>query len=408
MDEQALFWLFITLLCILTQGFFSMLEMAAISFNKVRLEYYVNKGVKWAIWLQYLLQKPSRLFGTVMIGVNVALQVGSQSARELYRALHLNPDIAAITQVFFVVIVAELAPLFAAHRYAEHVVKLGIPIVYATQYLLAPIVWIIGFMSKGLSRLFGKKSRPEDPFLTREELQKIIEAQEEGEGEEFSRVVSNIFTLKTKKADACLQSLEKVVMLPANASVSHLRETLAHTTQAFIPLFHKHRSNVVAIAIPKDLVGLSDNKTVRDFSSPPWFITIQTPLLQILEQFQKNRQAVSVILDSQGSAVGILTLDAIIRELFGETIPDAEAGEEPLIPVIERSYPGNTKVSDLILEFGLHIDARGAETLAQLMITELERPPEEGESVFVGPFELIAEETTLLGTKTVLVKTRKS
>lgn len=88
-----------------------MLELAAVSFNRVRLEYYVSKKIKRAVWLHYLLQKPSRLFGTVMLGVNVALQVGSQSAREFYSSIGLDPNWAPLSQVFLVVILAELTPL---------------------------------------------------------------------------------------------------------------------------------------------------------------------------------------------------------------------------------------------------------------------------------------------------------
>src|SRR5271168_1923794 len=120
--NSPLFWLSLTILCIAVQGVYSMLELASVSFNRVRLEYYVAKKIKRAMWLHYLLQKPSRLFGTVMLGVNVALQIGSQTSREFYSSVGLDPDLAPLTQVFLVVILAELTPLFAARRYPESVV----------------------------------------------------------------------------------------------------------------------------------------------------------------------------------------------------------------------------------------------------------------------------------------------
>ena len=63
MDSSAVYWLIFNLLSIIVLAFYSMLEMACVSFNKIRLQYYVSKGNKQAIWLNYLLQHPSRLFG---------------------------------------------------------------------------------------------------------------------------------------------------------------------------------------------------------------------------------------------------------------------------------------------------------------------------------------------------------
>lgn len=67
------FFFFLTLLCLVVQGFFSMTEMACVSFNKVRLQYYVSKKKKSALWLNYLLNHPALLFGATLIGVNTAL-----------------------------------------------------------------------------------------------------------------------------------------------------------------------------------------------------------------------------------------------------------------------------------------------------------------------------------------------
>lgn len=407
--HDALFWLLITLLCILTQGFYSMLEMASVSFNRVRLEYYVNKGIKRAIWLQKLLQKPSRLFGTVMLGVNIALQVGSQSSREFYKALNLDPDIAAITQIFFVVIIAELAPLFAAYRYAEHVIMLGMPIVYGTYRLLAPLIWFIGLLSKGVAKLVGSTKESLDPLLTREELQKILESHEEGfvEGEEFNYVVANIFSLKNKKASHVMVPIEKIDSIPSNATIFQLRQKIGQSAASFVPIYHKTKFNVVALAFPKDLVRLGDNKIVRDYARSPWFITMTTPLIQILKQFRSNNQSVAVVLDANGFATGILSLAAILEEIFGQWgLPEMKKPMQTI--VIERSFPGNTKIADFNGEYGANIDSRGAETLAQLMITVLERLPEKDESLVIGPFEFTAEETTLLGIKTIHVKTLES
>jgi len=101
-------FLLLTLGAILIHGCFSMLEMAAVSFNKVRLQYFVSLGNRRAIWLMRLLQNPTLLFGTTLICVNTAMQFGSECSRRFYMALDLSPDLAPLSQIILVL-------LFEAH-----------------------------------------------------------------------------------------------------------------------------------------------------------------------------------------------------------------------------------------------------------------------------------------------------
>lgn len=401
--RDALVWFGITLFCIALQAFYSMQEMAAVSFNRVRLEYYASLGIKRAIWLKYLLQKPSRLFGTIMLGVNIALQVGSESSREFYRSVGLNPDWAPITQIFFVVIFAELAPIFAARRYSEHVIMLGIPIVYATHCIFAPFIWLIGLLTRLVHLLFGKKEKKFDIYISRDELQKILESPDEEN--EFNTVVSNIFAIRNKIADQVMIPLNRIEMIRVNTTIADMHKKLSDSGQPFIPLYHKNRSNIVAIANPRDFVSLPENRSVRENARPPWFITSTTKLMPILGQFKRNRQSVAVVLNPNGSAIGILTLNTILEEIFGKHPPSQEALKRSKLHVIHRTFPGETKIAHINQEYGIHLPSHGVETIAQLMIALLDHAPREDDTVVVGDFELTIEETTLLGIKSVSVNT---
>ena len=124
-----------------------MMEMACVSFNKVRLQYYVSKNQRRAIWLSYLLNRPGLLFGTALIGITASLVIGSECARRLYDSLGLNSDWSPLSQIVLVIIFAEVSPMFAGRRYAEHAAMLGIPMFYFFSILLRPIIWILNAIS---------------------------------------------------------------------------------------------------------------------------------------------------------------------------------------------------------------------------------------------------------------------
>ncbi|MBX9743740.1 MAG: CNNM domain-containing protein, partial [Chlamydiales bacterium] len=148
-------FLVLTLLAVFVQGLFALFEMACVSFNKVRLQYYVSLGIKRALWVAFLLKRPSRLFGTTMIGINLALQVGSESSRRFYEAIHLPPDWAPLTQVFIVVMLGELVPMFAARRHPEQLAMALAPFMVLITYLLTPLIWAFDAFSHFLHRLLG-------------------------------------------------------------------------------------------------------------------------------------------------------------------------------------------------------------------------------------------------------------
>jgi putative hemolysin len=407
MSRTALVWLALTVCCIAIQGIYSMLELAAVSFNRVRLQYYVSKKVKRAIWLRDLLFKPSRLFGTVMLGVNIALQIGSQTAREFYSSLGLDPDLAPITQVFLVVIFAELTPLFAARRYPEHVVMLGMPLVYITSQIFAPVIWLIDQFMQLTFKIFGKKGENFELVISREELQKVLETHEEAN--EFNIVISGIFALKNLSAEHVMTPLDKIDMVTATLTVGALRKFLNDPIYRkephFVPLYHQNRSNIVAIAHVRDLVLLSDQRPLRAHARTPWFITSTTKLMPILSQFRNNQQTVAVVLDPNGSAIGLLTLDAIFEEIFGEYPLEEKVKKGIAYPVIHRIFPGNTKIADFNREYNAELNAHGVETFAQLMVTLLDHPPVVGDTLLVDHFELTVEEASLLGIKSVIINT---
>jgi putative hemolysin len=405
------FYLFLTIGCILIQGFYAMLEMACVSFNKVRLQYYVSKGSKRAKWLSYLLNNPALLFGTTLIGVNAALQLGSECSRRFYDSVGLNPDLAPLTEIVLVLIFAEIAPIFAGRRFAEHAAMLGLPFLYATSIILRPVIWLLDFLCRGVNKVFGKQVAAEQ-FLTREELQTMLEEREENpqaSGKKtFNTIVSNIFSLKTKTAKELMQPLNKVHLIPAICTIAEMRSLLQSSYTPYLPIYHRTRQNIIAIAYPRDLLRLQENKKVRDHARPPWFILESNSILQILKQFRRNNETVAVVLDGSGLAVGILTLDEVIDELFGQS--DAWFSFEDVSPpvtqvLLDRTFPGDMKIADFNQQFNVHLAFEDAKTLDELVLKVLGHIPTVGETVRIDQFELTVEEASLLRPKSISIRT---
>lgn len=408
--QEALWWLFLNLISTFILAFYSMEEMACVSFNRIRLHYYVAKGNKRAQWLNYLLDNPSRLFGTTLFSVNAAMFIGSECSRQMFISLGISPDFAPIIQVPIVIVFAELAPMFAARRYAEHVALLGAPILYGSARLMTPILWMIDLIAKGVDTLIGGKKQDRN-VLNQEDLQKILAQDEdrgsESESDDFHAISSNLFSLRHKEARQIMQPIDTVSALSSNASVEQVRKLLTKSRTAYIPIYHRDIAHIVGIAHPRDLARAPDSRRIRDYTTPPWFITQNTKLMQILKEFRRNKRTVAVVLNHQGLAVGIITLSDLAEEIFGKVGEDFSEPikSEPAF-IIDRTFPGEMTVHEFNSQFDVVLDEDEELTLAELMAKILGHPPEQNESVYIAPFELTVVESTLMEAKRISVETR--
>jgi putative hemolysin len=386
-------YLFFTLLAIVIQGFFAFFEMSCVSFNKVRLQYYVSIGSRRAIWLNYFLKKPSRLFGTTLVGITASLMIGSECARHYYESIGLDPDWAPLTQVPLVVIFAELAPMFAARRHPEQAAFACVPFMIFIAKILTPITWTFDLISRFIHWMMGK-SKEVPLFLSREEVKMAFEEQEEGK-DDFNTAVSQIFQLKNLTAGELMIPLSQVLMAPSNATLQEVRHLLSVNYAPMVPIYHKSPHNIVAIAGLKDLLSLKEDRKVLDSARSPWFVTRDTSILQLLQQFCRNNQKIVVILDPSGQATGILTIDQILAKVFGEEVHSLEEKEIP--HYIERTFSGEMSVSEFNRQFNEDLPAGEGDTLSDLIFKQLGHLPVRGESVRIQELEFTIDELTLLG-----------
>lgn len=395
MIESPFFWLTLNAFTILMLAFYSMEEMAAVSFNRVRLQFYVSQGSKRAKWLNSLLQNPSTLFITTLIGVNVATFIGSESARKFHQAIGLSPDLAPLSQIILVIIFGELAPMFAARRYSEHVALMGVGLLYFSAKLLTPFIWLLSFTTKIANRLMGGHVSHPEITLTQEELKRVFEDQRE------DATTSNIITFGGKTAKDAMIPLNEKTVISSQETVEQVRK-LKIFNQKYLVVYHESLNKIIGIVYIKDLLREHPQKKLKSFCTPPWFVSASTPLVQIIKQFRRSSENIAIALDDQGFAIGYLTFEDILDEIFGETglkkAPKTDI-------VIDRELDGEISLKALQKELEIVMEGQPDETLSEWMIRNMEHSPAVGESVTAPPYQFTITEMSILEIKKVRVET---
>lgn len=404
MSAEAFSFFLFTILAVAVQGFFALFEMAAVSFNKIRLQYAASLGKKRAVWLDSLLRRPSRLFIPTLLGVNTALQVGSECSRRFYESIHLDPDWAPISQVILVVIFGELVPMFTARRHPEKLALGLVPLMALISFVLRPIVYCFDALIHLFQRITKKRVEAPSVF-SREEIRMTFEERESQENER-NRVVRQIFLMKNRTAEHLMTPLSQILMIPSTASLSDVKRVLGARMETYLPIYHRTLHNIIGILHLRDILKLSESKKITDEAKSPWFVSKDTLLIEMLNQFRRNNQAIAVILDESGKAMGVVAFDQILSEIFGVEIRKPQGIEKSHL-YIERTLPGDMPIEEFNRKFRADFPHLPEETLEDLILKEQGHFPLLGEEVVISAFSFEVKELKLNGIKAVVVRTQQ-
>ncbi len=403
--NTTLFWLLATLIWTLIMSFFSTQEMAYISFNKLRLGYFVKQKVRWAIWLQSLLDHPTKLFTTTLIGVNVALMISSECARRLYQSVGIDPIFAPITHVPFVLLFGELVPMFAARIHAEHMSRLGIRLLYPISKLLTPFSYIVEVCFKNIHKIVGKREEfALEAHLSREELQKLLEEHRMGQvsDRENEFIINNIFSLKGKRAFHLMEKLDTVCCLASQAAVKMAVQLFQKEQPPFILIYTQQPKKIVGMVLAQDLIRAHERTKLAESYRAVTFVAEDTPAIDVALRLRRTHEPALVVLATDGQAVGVISTDAMYDEIFsGEIVPTATP--QAAAVYLEKTLSADTPIVAFNNRYGLSIDPHGCVTFAELIEQILGRNPLPDDTIFVDPVEIVVKSTSLFKAKTIHV-----
>ena len=134
----------------------------------------------------------------------------------------------------------------------------------------------------------------------------------------------------------------------------------------------------------------------------PWFISEKTPIMQIVKQFRVNNQRLAIVLNTSGHARGILSLQAIIEEIFQDEI--TKKSDNRLQMLIDKTFSGNAKIQDIEKELGVSITAKKDQTLEELFLSHLDRYPIKGDILYLEGVILTVRDTSFLGNMRINIK----
>ena len=383
-------------------GFFSSSEIAFFSLPQHRVDSMVDEGIKNASVVEGLKSDPHRLLVTILVGNNIANIAMSSIATALF-GLYLTQGQAVFAATFgitaIVLLFGESAPKsYAVENTESWALRTARPL-KLSEYLLFPLILVFDRLTRIINSLTGSSSTIESPYVTRDEIQDIIETGER-EGvidEEEREMLERIFTFNSTIAKEVMTPRLDVTAVSRDASVEEAIQACISKDHVRVPVYDGNLDNIIGIVNVRDLVRehqySEGGSNLDDVVQPTLHVPESKNVDELLAEMQENRLQMVIVLDEFGTTEGIITLEDMVEEIVGDILEGDEA--EPFDRVDDQTtiVRGEVNIHEVndVLDIELP-EGEEFETLAGFVFNRAGRLVEEGETFEYDGVEIEIEE----------------
>lgn len=410
--------LFFLILCV---GFFSSSETAYLSLPRIKLRSMVEQGRRNAKKVAALKANMDRLLTTVLIGTNFLNSLASAIATAL--AIDLlgsrGVAIAPFVTAFFITTFAQIVPKTAAGLHPDTFTCFSAWPLMILEKLFFPIVWLFEMLSHGAVVLVEKILKPAGAIVTEEELKTLIDVgSHEGTIEkDESRLLNKIIKFNDLSVNDVMKHRSQVSMINQEADYDEVINQFLTSGFSTLTVYSGHRENVVGVLNYKKVLFCSEEiDKSKGFAgrqmSEVLFIPGTMSVLDILQQFRTSEHKFAVVLDEQGQTDGIITMEDILKVVFGhmsdENTYDNTAPEDKVELVSLNTFivPGDMKIDDANEILGLALESDEMNTVGGWLLEQFGYLPASGTVLIKDRILFTAEDVS--GRRIVSVRVKKS
>lgn len=404
----SLFWLFL-LLAMCASAFFSGIEIAFVSANKLKIELDNAKGNFTARILSYFLKKPAKFIGAMLLGNNIALVIYSILMAMILEPVlieHLTHNelvillLQTLISTLLVLFFAEFLPkaLFRINpNTVLSIAAIPIAIVYGILY---PFTWVTVGISNVILKAFKIDTSESDLAFSKIDLEDFVsniqEVQDEGnEVDSEIQIFKNALNFADVKVRECMIPRTEIIAMNVEASIDELQKQFVETGLSKILIYRDSIDNIIGYVHSKELFKRPES--IKSILLPVSTVPEVMSANDLLKKSIKERRSVAVVVDEFGGTSGILTIEDIIEEIFGEIEDEHDKEELVEVQINQHAFQFSARLEiDYIAEqYKLKLpESEDYETLGGYIINLHESIPKKGEVILDDNYEFVIDDVS--------------
>lgn len=387
-----MFWQVIGLIIlIMLSAFFSASEIAFVVANKIKFEVKARRQNIAAINTLYFVNNTQLFFSTILIGNNIVnISFTSLITLFLLETFGLSDWSILIISTMVVLLFGELLPKYFAREMADRTVMITIIPVRIVSIVLYPFAKLTSMISGLLTRSENLREENINLLFSRQEIQMLLkESHEAGAvNKKESDILNRIIELGDQRVYEVMRPRTDIVGVEINSTVDEVLDVFIESGYSKIPVYEDSVDNIKGIVLAYDLFKRPANlvSIIREVI----YVPDTKKSTEMLREFSKRRISFAVAIDEFGGTAGILTMEDIIEELFGEIRDEFDTDDEICRKVAENSYVigGKVEIDFINEQFGLNIAEGDYSTIGGFITYNLGRIPQRGENITIGRFTI--------------------
>ena len=392
----------IILISIIFSAFFSGMEIAFVSANKLHIELEKKRKGFIPNILRKLTKNSSKFITTMLVGNNISLVLYSYfMGKVIVEYYGINSIlIQTVISTILILVTAEFLPKAIFRVYANETLKiLALP-----AYFFYVLLYVFSFIINGISDFFLKfifrtDKDAQQTVFSKEELGNYITEQlefgndSEEEIDSEIQIFQNALEFQKVKAREIMVPRTEILAIEIHETVSKLRESFINSGFSKILVYKTSLDDIIGHVNAFEL--FKKPKTIKSILLPVEIVPESMMINDVLNSLMKKRKSIAVVVDEYGGTSGMITVEDVVEELFGEIEDEHDVQEltDERITEIEFKFSARLEIDYLNEEYNLNIPKEEAyETLGGFIIDHTENIPEKGEVLVILDYEI-----TILG-----------
>ncbi len=409
-------------LCILLIGFFAGTEIAFISANKLNIELRKKQGKISGQILARFMENPSEFIGTSLVGVNVLLVVygllSSIATERLLHHYHINLSeytkliIDTLLATIIILIFAEFLPKAIFRNKAEAVLAIfSIPMLIM-YYIFYPIAKIFVSISEFILKyLFNVRFKENKQVFNRVDLELLVKQSMHGHENENNDMNTELFEnalyLVNVKVRKCMVPRNEIEAVEISDTIADAKKKFIDTKLSKILVYDDNIDNIQGYIHHLDLNRRPS--TIKEVLHTITPVPEAMSAVDLMNRFTKERKSIAWVIDEFGGTAGIVTMEDVLEEIFGDINDEYDEQEhvDKQISENEFIFSGRLELDYLNEKYGFAFPTDESETLSGYIITEHETIPKIKERIILGKYEFDVLLVTDTRIETVKMKVLK-
>lgn len=376
--------------------FFAGIQIAFVSANRLNIEVRKKKGKRSSAIISEYMNEPSGLLGACLVGLNIAMVIYGLLISDVLKVFNINVEylkliIDIITAFAIVVIFSELLPNTLFRNKTDSLLIFFAPLTKIFYDIFNPVsTFFINISESLLKYLFNTRIKEKaEPFsgIDIEHFGNQYKEDDEIIQELNTELIENALSLPAVKIRQCLVPRTEIEGIDVRTGIEQVRQKFIETKLSKLVVYSENIDNILGYIHQLDL--FKKPAEIKSVLLPIPVVPESMSATDLINKFTRERKSIAWVVDEFGGTAGIVTMEDVLEEIFGDIKDEYDTEEFIEKQISENEYilSGRLELDYLNEKYGFEFPASGSETLSGYIINQHETIPALKERIIIDKYE---------------------